>query len=149
MDSATAGGEPIDERATSVDAESLARWLASLDPLKVTAAYYIVGGVWPLVSLRSFMFITGPKREGWLVQSFGLYLAAAGAAMVPLDRRARPAQERLAVLGALALAAADTYFVARRRIRPVYLADAAVQLGLVGWIATRRRGPQPINQEDR
>ena len=116
-----------------------ARRVADLDPLAVTAAYYIIGGLWPLASLRSFIFVTGPKREGWLVQSFGLFLAATGAGLWPRDARSRLAQERLAVLAALSLAAADTWFVMRRRIRPIYLVDALAQAGLIAWVAGRRR----------
>jgi hypothetical protein len=48
----------------------------------------------------------------------------------------------MAALGAASLAAADVYFVARRRISPVYLADAVVELALIGWLmAWRRRLP--------
>jgi hypothetical protein len=115
---------------------------ARLDPLHATAAYYVVGGVWPVVHLRSFMAVTGPKREGWLVQTFGLFLAAFGAGLLPGRRTERTAQERMAALGAASLAAADVYFVARRRISPVYLADAVVELALIGWLmAWRRRLP--------
>ncbi len=110
-----------------------------VDPLGATAAYYIVSGAWPLVHLRSFMAVTGPKREGWLVQTFGLFLAAFGAGLLPGRHAERATQERMAVLGALSLAAADAYFVARRRISPVYLADAAVEVGLVGWLMASRR----------
>lgn len=114
-----------------------------IDPLAATAAYYIGGGLWPIVHLRSFMAVTGPKREGWLVQTFGLFLAAFGAGLLPGRAAERPAQERLAVLGAASLVAADTYFVARRRISPIYLADAAVELALIGWVTASRRRPPP------
>lgn len=30
------------------------------------AAYYIVTGPWPLLSLRSFEAVTGPKADEWL-----------------------------------------------------------------------------------
>ena len=109
------------------------------DPLAVTAGYYIVGGLWPIVHLRSFMAVTGPKREGWLVQTFGLFLAAFGAGLLPARPSERPAQVRLAVLGAASLAAADAYFVARRRISPIYLADAAVEMLLAGWLMASPR----------
>ena len=56
-------------------------------------------------------------------------------------RRLTPEIETLAVGSALGLAAIDVVYVARRRIRPVYLLDAAAELGLVvGWVLSHRRG---------
>jgi hypothetical protein len=121
---------------------ALSRDPLARDPLVGTALYYIVGGLWPIVHLRSFMAVTGRKRDGWLVQTFGLFLAALGAGLFPQRPAERPAQERIAVLGAASLAAADAFFVARRRISPIYLADAAVEVGLIAWIMASRGVPR-------
>jgi hypothetical protein len=112
--------------------------LAARDPLAAIAAYWVISGLWPIVHLRSFMAVTGRKHEGWLVQTFGLFIAATGAGLWPRDRGSRPAQERMAVAGALSLAAADVFFVMRRRISPTYLADALAEIGLVAWLGSQR-----------
>ena len=110
------------------------------DPLRVQAIYYLVTGIWPILHLRSFYAITGPKREGWLVQTFGLLVGAIGITLLP--RRSggeRRIQEHLATSTALALAAAEVFFVARRRISPIYLLDAVVQVGLTAAMGARQR----------
>jgi len=104
--------------------------------VRAQAAYFVVSGLWPIFHLASFMAVTGPKREGWLVQTFGALITGTGLVLAagPADRSAT----RLAVVSALTLAAADTWFVARGRIRPVYLGDAALELAFVaGILATR------------
>ena len=35
------------------------------------AVYYILTGVWPLVHIRSFMAVTGPKTDLWLARTTG------------------------------------------------------------------------------
>lgn len=121
------------------DAVSLAR---------VQGVYYVVSGLWPLVHLRSFLFVTGPKAEHWLVRTVGLLTTVIGTQLLVTARRGEPAA--VAPLGAgaaVAFAAVDTIYVARGRIRPVYLLDAVVQLPLAfAWLWSRRnaasRGPK-------
>ena len=103
-----------------------------VDPIFVQGAYYVASGLWPVLNLASFYFVTGPKREGWLVRTFGLLVAAIGFVLLrarhPGDRHVA---RRVATASGLALAVADTAFVLRGRIRPVYLADAAAEAALV------------------
>jgi hypothetical protein len=98
------------------------------DPLRLQAAYYIATGVWPLLHVRSFMALTGPKRDVWLVQTFGALVAALGATLLPHSGGNRQQQQRTAVACALTLAACELVFVGRGRISPIYLADAALEL---------------------
>lgn len=110
-----------------------------IDPLRVQAAYYALTGVWPIVHLGSFYAVTGPKREGWLVQTFGALVTATSFVLWP--RRiggARRTQEQLAQATALTLAACDALFVARGRISPIYLADAALELVLAAAVTRHR-----------
>ncbi len=100
--------------------------------------YFLVTGVWPLVSMRSFELITGLKVDKWLVKTIGALIAVVGASLLVAGARRRIAPE-LALLGigsAASLAAADTVYALRRRISRVYLLDAGLELGLIGgWIA--------------
>src|SRR5215213_8835179 len=108
--------------------------------------YYAVTGVAPFVSRRAFEAVTGPKREWWLVQTVGLLVTVVGGALVSGAVRRRTSPELLAVAAgsAASLAAIDVVYVARGRIAPSYLADAAVQLGLLGALARRvSRGSFP------
>ena len=37
--------------------------------------YYLITGIWPLIHIGSFMKITGPKTDRWLVKTVGVLLA--------------------------------------------------------------------------
>jgi hypothetical protein len=107
---------------------------------QVQSAYYLFTGIWPLLSRRSFEAITGRKQEFWLVQTVGALVGVTGAALALAARDERalqtPAIKTLAIGSALSLATIDLAFVVRGRISPIYLADAAAELGLVaGWLA--------------
>ncbi len=106
-------------------------------------AFYLGTGVWPLVHLRSFEAVTGPKREGWLVKTVGVLISVVGAGLLSAGRRGRvtPELKLIATGSALGLAAIDVFYAgARRRISRVYLLDAVAELGLVGaWALTSRR----------
>ena len=113
--------------------------------LTVQGGYYLVTGVAPFVSRRAFEAVTGPKREWWLVQTVGAIVTTVGAVLVSGARSGRVTPElRLLAAGcATGLAAIDIIYVARRRIAPTYLLDAAAQLAaLASPLATtlRRRG---------
>src|SRR3954470_14347624 len=104
-------------------------------------AYYVATGVAPFVSRRAFEAVTGPKQEWWLVQTVGVVVTAVGAGLVGAGAfdRVTPEVEFIATGCALGLAGIDVVYVARRRIAPTYLADAAVELALVAAGASGRR----------
>jgi hypothetical protein len=106
----------------------------------VQGAYYLVTGVAPFASRRAFERVTGPKAEWWLVQATGALVAVAGAGLLSAARRPSPASEvpAMAAGWALSLAAIDAIYVARRRISPVYLVDATVQLAVLAGLSTTR-----------
>jgi hypothetical protein len=109
--------------------------------------YYVATGVWPLVSMRTFEAVTGPKVDRWLVKTVGVLVSVIGLALVTAARRERvePESALLAAGSAAGLAAIDTNYTARGRIAKVYLLDAILELALVGaWalaIRARRRVP--------
>jgi hypothetical protein len=107
------------------------------------ATYYIGSGVWPLLSSQTFQAVTGPKKDVWLVQTVGALIGVVGGtlAVAVATRQHGTAPVRTLALGsALSLAAVDVYFVARRRISPIYLADGVLELGLVAaWLLPERR----------
>jgi hypothetical protein len=101
--------------------------------------YYTVTGLWPFVHLRSFVAITGPKHDYWLVRTVGALAAAIGVTLVRAAVRERPSDDArtLAATSALAFGGCDTFYAGIGRISPVYLADAAVQAGFVA-LSSRR-----------
>jgi hypothetical protein len=103
----------------------------------VQGVYFLVTGVWPLVHIESFLAVTGPKTDLWLVYTVGALVAVVGAVLLAAARSGRvtPEVALLAVGSALALTAIDVIFVARGVIDPIYLADAAAEVVLVGWWA--------------
>lgn len=98
--------------------------------------YYVGTGVWPILHLRSFEAVTGPKPEGWLVKTVGALIAVVGAAtlLAGVRRSATPELRLLAGGSAAALGVVDVLYPLEGRISPIYLADALPELALaVGW----------------
>ena len=108
------------------------------------ALYYLVSGIWPILHIRSFEAITGPKMDRWLVKTVGALVIAIGASLGLAARGGRTTPE-VTLLGAgsaAGLAVIDIVYVAKRRISPVYLLDAAAELVLLAaWAAVRPRNP--------
>lgn len=129
-----------------MDRTRVARRLATAQ-----GAFFVASGLWPIFHLRSFEAVTGPKLEGWLVKTVGALLAVAGAALAVAGRRPAVGVET-AVLGAgsaAALATIEVWYAGRhRRIHPIYLADAAVELGIVSAWAAALPGLRPAPDPD-
>jgi hypothetical protein len=128
-------------------------WPPAVLLLWVQGLYFLLFGVWPLVSIRSFQLVTGPKtdhlptgRESdhWLVMTAGVLITAVGAALLAAAwrRRASPEITVLAIGAAIGLAAIDVIYVARQVIGPIYLVDAAIEaVFLAGWLAALLAAP--------
>jgi len=54
----------------------------------VQGIYFLVTGIWPLLSIRTFLAVTGPKTDLWLVKTVGLILAVIGAVLIYAERTA-------------------------------------------------------------
>lgn len=102
----------------------------------VQGAYFVLTGVWGLVHLESFQWVTGPKNDLWLVRTVSVLVLAIGGALLVAAMRLRVAFETavLAMGSALGLAVIDVVHVAAGTIRWVYLLDAAAEIVLLlGW----------------
>jgi hypothetical protein len=108
------------------------------------SAYYLPTGIWPLIpriGIPTFEWFTGPKVDRWLVQTVGALVGVIGIVIgrARANDRITPEIEALAIGSAVSLAAVDVVFVGRRRIRPIYLGDALMNLVIVAaWLAGRR-----------
>jgi hypothetical protein len=106
------------------------------------AIYFLTTGIWPLVSMRTFEKVTGPKVDEWLVRMVGLLAATIGVGLSVGARRDPRAPEirTMGLLSALSFGAVDIYYVLRRRISPVYLLDAVAEgVFIAAWMRERVR----------
>jgi hypothetical protein len=113
--------------------------------LLAQGGYYVATGIWPLVSMRTFELVTGPKTDKWLVKTVGVLVTAIGSTLTlaAAQKNISPEARLLAIGSAASLTAIDIVYVAKRRIAPVYLLDAAAELALIGsWWLTGRSGTE-------
>jgi hypothetical protein len=110
--------------------------------------FNLVSGAWPIVHMRSFEAVFGPKADDWLVRTVAGLLMAIGWSQI----RAAPSAEgqdfaRCLGLGTAAtLLAIDVIYVPKGRLSPTYLIDAVVEAAWIrAWLmagrgsTTRRR----------
>lgn len=108
--------------------------------------FYALTGLWPLLHVRSFLAVTGPKVDVWLTQTVGALIAVTGLTLLVVAKRRRLGPEWALLAGgqAVTLGLIDIVFVARERIPPIYLADAIVELFLAAsWLVLAARRYQP------
>jgi hypothetical protein len=97
------------------------------------SAFYVGTGVWPLIDMGTFEKVTGPKTDDWLVKTVGACVAVVGGVVGLAASRNRITPE-IALLGAgtaAALTGIDLVYVAKGRISPIYLLDAAAETALI------------------
>jgi energy-converting hydrogenase Eha subunit E len=117
--------------------------------LWLQGGYFLITGVWPLVSLDTFEAVTGPKTDDWLVITVGVLVAVIGAVLLfSAARRTLPLEVVvLALASSIGLALVDVVFVSRRVIAPIYLRDAALQALLwIGWAIALLGGDQRLGR---
>jgi hypothetical protein len=106
----------------------------------IQGIYYLATGVWPIIHIESFLNVTGPKVDLWLVKTVGVLVSVIGGVLLSSARARRITTEiiLLATGSALGLAIIDVVYA--RHISSVYLADAAAELCLVAlWALGRAR----------
>lgn len=100
-------------------------------------AYYCLTGIWPLVSLKTFEKVSGPKTDHWLVQTVGVLILAIGLGLLVAAASNQITIELtlIAVGSAAGLTTIDLTYVSKKVIWPIYLLDAFVELILlIGWL---------------
>ncbi len=105
-------------------------------------AYFLITGIWPLLSMESFIAATGPKQDTWLVQMVGLLAASIGLTFGVSSLR----RQRLPIVLGLSVASSfllmDVIYVAKGVIDRIYLLDAALQavfLAVVAFFAVQKK----------
>jgi len=110
----------------------------------VQSFYYTLTGAWPLVHVTSFMWLTGPKVDVWLVRTVAALLVVTGLVLGGAAKRKYISLDLVLIAAgeALVLAAVDVIYALIGRISPIYLLDAVVETALaVLWaLWSNRRG---------
>src|SRR5512146_3095644 len=88
--------------------------------------YYVMTGVWPLINMLTFEYVTGPKSDAWLVKTVGLLALVIGTVILFGLREAKiPAEvPLLAGLAAVAFLVVDVVYAMNGTISAIYFADA-------------------------
>jgi hypothetical protein len=96
-------------------------------------AYFAITGLWPLFHYPSFEKVTGPKTDVWLVKTVGALVSVIGLLLLraAVYREINMSTVIAGAGSAFALMMIDIVYVSNRVIRPVYLADAIVEMIVV------------------
>ena len=81
-------------KITQADRRRLIFWLQG--------GYYLITGLWPLIHIPSFLWLTGPKTDLWLVKTVGLLAAVIGMVILAAVLRRRLLFEVLLLAGCAA-----------------------------------------------
>ena len=103
----------------------------------VQGLFYLATGIWPLLSMETFLKVTGLKTDLWLVMTVGAILAVIGAVLI-LAVSIGEINASLVVLAmgsAFVLAFVEIIYVAQQVIPLVYLGDAFLELLIIAWWA--------------
>lgn len=92
----------------------------------VQGIYYALTGIWPLLDIDSFMIVTGPKTDIWLVKTVGLLSLSIGLSLLFLKKYRVPPV--LNALSAISFLVIDVYYTSTDRISNIYLGDALLEL---------------------
>lgn len=107
----------------------------------VQGLYYIVTGFLPVISMRTFEKVTGPKPEHWLVQTVGLLIGVIGAVLTSAGLRGRAAEPEISLLAvgsAASLASVDLVYWKRGTLPKVFLLDALGEIAFAAWWVAAR-----------
>jgi hypothetical protein len=113
-------------------------------PMKITrillwvqSSYMLLTAIWPLVDIHSFMKVTGPKTDIWLVKTVGALLIPVGLCLMYhlfIRTDQRPAI-LLGGLTAVSFICVDFYYALNDVISDIYMADGVLQIiFLSAWI---------------
>ena|SRR5829696_2826929 len=105
----------------------------------IQGIYYLITGLWPVVDITSFMLVTGPKTDIWLVKMVGLLTASIAISFISSFKKAASVLGILSVCSALSYLAIDVFYYFNGTISVVYLGDALMEILIIaGLLFTRK-----------
>lgn len=101
--------------------------------LKAQTIYYTITAVWPLVHMESFMAVSGPKTDVWLVRTVAILLLAISFCFITqlIVKGNEWPVVILAVSCCVGLIFIDCYYSLNGTISKIYLADAVAEFLLL------------------
>lgn len=99
--------------------------------------YFFLTGLWPVLDISSFMAVTGPKTDIWLVRTVGVLIVAISFNLIAsfITKKVNVPTFTLAIMSASALAIVDIIYVFNKTISPIYLLDGFVEVIIIlCWI---------------
>ena len=94
--------------------------------------FNVVSGLWPILSVRSFEAVFGPKTDRWLEYTVAGLLLTNGLVQLYAARQAPAVSRAIGAGTAATLLTIDVVYVPSGTIRWTYLVDAAMELGWLG-----------------
>jgi hypothetical protein len=110
--------------------------------------YYLITGLWPLISMETFLAITGPKTDLWLVDTVGVVVMVIGSVLLFAAARHQitSAIWLLAIGSAAALTIVESFYALRGVIWAVYLLDAVLEVILIAlWVIALVRSRHTVS----
>jgi hypothetical protein len=105
--------------------------------LWIQSLYILITAVWPLIDIDTFMAVTGPKTDIWLVKTVGAILLAVAITMIThlFTSGSRLPVIVLCLTTATALTFVDFYYALRDVISEIYIVDGVLELIFIGgWL---------------
>lgn len=105
----------------------------------VQGILFAATGIWPFVSLQTFLQVTGPKTDVWLVKTVAALVIVTGTVLMSAGwkKEVNLPVFLLGFLSAAAFACIEIYYTLNAVISPVYLLDAGLELlFIVLWIGS-------------
>lgn len=108
--------------------------------------YFFIAGIWPILHMPSFIAVTGPKTDLWLVRTVGMLALVIGAGLMMSAIR-KFVTLPIIFIGtgaALGFILIDVIYVIQNVISPIYLLDACIEIiFLVLWAGLLYRSGNP------
>jgi hypothetical protein len=106
--------------------------LLAARPTLIQGIYYALVGLWPWLSMDSFLWATGRTEDPWLLQTVGLLMTVIGITLgIAAARREKSWSVCWLALGSIAaLVFCDILFVSQGKVSPMHLVDAVIEGGL-------------------
>lgn len=119
------------------------KWINRL--LIAQGIFWLITGMWGLIDIRSFMWVTGPKTDVWLVKTVSALIVSIALTLL-LGAKSKGPKVPFMVLGmagCISLSTIDFIYTSNGTISNIYLLDAAAEIAIlvayIGlWIGKRR-----------
>ncbi len=105
-------------------------------------SFWLATGLWPFIHLESFVWVTGPKEDYWLLYTVSVLITVIGGTLLAAGIRRHVTLELkwLGIAAAAGLLGIDVYYALNNVIKDVYLLDAVAEATLISlWLWTGNR----------